>query len=334
MTKKLVCPNCEKERLVEPVREERTVNVKGEPYTVTVSLWRCLDCKEEMDDPEQPCDELDLAYREYRAKNKMLQPEHVRELREGLGLTQAELAKLLGWSPATLSRYEGGALQEKSHDNILQSLNEPIYVLGLLNRGENLLLSERLREVKNIIRHKLETKQIEYISCGLELKEPGINSGNISYCFDKYRATVQRIALQLQGVPKTKMNKLLFYSDFLSYKKRTKSITGAQYIHLLYGPCPEDYQSLLGALSDNNFIEIEEVSLANGNTAEIIKVRENIGEDVLTEEEKAIIDDVCSKIGSLDTESLSKKSHEEKGYALTALKEVISYEYAKYLSLD
>jgi len=82
MSKKLICPNCEKERLVEPIDEERTIEVRNENILVHVTLWRCLECGEEIEDPENPADELDEAYRKYRAHHKMLQPEQIRSLRD------------------------------------------------------------------------------------------------------------------------------------------------------------------------------------------------------------------------------------------------------------
>src|ERR1039458_8064113 len=40
------------------------------------------------------------------------------------------------------------------------------------------------------------------------------------------------------GFGATKLNKILFFSDFLSYAQRGKSITGAVYQKLPYGPAP------------------------------------------------------------------------------------------------
>lgn len=337
MSKKMICPNCETQRLVEPIHEERTVVVKGEKYSVSVSLWRCLECHVEFEDREHPIDELDLAYREYRAKYKMLQPEQVKALREDLGLTQAELSKMLGWSPATISRYESGGLQEKSHDNVLQALQEPINFLGLLERRGELLSAERQKDLKNNLKQHLQNKQGHYISCVLELGEADIYSGGCHFDLNKYRAVIHRIVSQCQnnsGVPKTKLNKLLFYVDFLSFKRRQKGITGARYFHFPYGPCPEEYQSLLGVMVDSDFILIEELNLANGNTAEIIKVKGTVEEESLSEDEKTIIDEVCQKLGFKDSKALTDMSHLEKAYTSTNERDVISYEYANYLSLD
>ncbi len=122
--KKLICPNCEMERLVEPTKQSKEIEVMGEIFTVHVKLYKCTKCNEIIEDPHEPQDELDLAYRAYREKHEMLQPEEIKAIREKYGLSQEEFADMLGWSVATISRYEKGSLQNKLHDKILQSLKK------------------------------------------------------------------------------------------------------------------------------------------------------------------------------------------------------------------
>lgn len=48
------------------------------------------------------------------------------------------------------------------------------------------------------------------------------------------------------GVLKTKLMKLLWYTDFLMYKKYKKSISGISYLKYKYGPVPKKFNSMLG----------------------------------------------------------------------------------------
>lgn len=330
----MLCPNCETKTLVEQIREEKSIEVKGESFLIPVSLWKCLECKEEFEDPNHPIDELDLAYREYRAKHRMLQPEEIRQIREEIGLTQAELARLLGWSPATISRYENGALQESSHDNLLHSLQEPSSLLSLVERSLN-FSNEKLKELKKIILEKIWKNPFLYTVQKLQLNEPDIFSGYTPFNIDKYIATGIRIIrlCPYQSVPKTKLNKLMFYADFLNFKRREKSITGSRYIHWPYGPCPEDFQQLLSQMELSHSINIEETMTKDGHAAEVITAIQYFSEDVLTTEEILIIDEVCKKLGAKNSKELTDLSHSEKGYTLTKPREAISYEYAKFLKL-
>lgn len=46
-------------------------------------------------------------------------------LREKYGLSQQQLARLLGWGRVTVQRYEKGALQDTAHDLLLRQLEDP-----------------------------------------------------------------------------------------------------------------------------------------------------------------------------------------------------------------
>lgn len=74
-----------------------------------------------------------------RATVGLLQPHEVRAGREGLGLTQRELAGYLQIADATLSRWESGAqIQQRSMDRLLRgffSVREFRQFLGAPDRG-------------------------------------------------------------------------------------------------------------------------------------------------------------------------------------------------------
>ncbi len=339
MSRKLICPNCEKKRLVEPINEQRLIEFKGEEYPVDVTLWRCLDCKEEFEDPNTPVDELDLAYRAYRKRHGLLQPEEIREIRQNLSLTQVELANLLGISPATLSRYENGGVQEKSHDSILQTLKDPVNVLELLERKQDALPEARAKALQQAALSKVFSNPGSYLIKSLELREPDINSGFVTFSFDRYIATIYRILSKCPNnnnrVPKTKLNKLLFYADFVSFKYNQRSITGSHYAHLPYGPCPDDFQELLGIMETRQYIVLEEEYFPNNIVAENVSSANcSYFDDILSDEDKEIIDNVCETLSAKTAVELSELSHAEKGYQLTGTGEIISYEYAQYLNFD
>lgn len=114
-----ICPNCEKETELELVHSKEVVEVRGEPIEVDAEFFKCTECEADFENTRGP-DSLALAYREYRHRHDMLQPEQIRDWRKQYGLTQKELGQLLGWGGVTLSRYENGALQVEAHEKILR----------------------------------------------------------------------------------------------------------------------------------------------------------------------------------------------------------------------
>ncbi|MEM3787055.1 MAG: helix-turn-helix domain-containing protein [Nitrososphaeria archaeon] len=119
---KLICPNCEKKQEVEPYLYKTTIKVKGEPIDVELNLYRCLECGEPINDPSKPQDELDLAYRIYRQRHNLLQPEDIIALRKAHGLSQQDLSNLTGISVSTINRYENGCLISVEDNQVLSNL--------------------------------------------------------------------------------------------------------------------------------------------------------------------------------------------------------------------
>ena len=111
------------------------IEVKGETFQVQEHYYKCLKCREEFTNPHDPIDPLDQAYREYRKRHGLLQPEEIRNFRNSYKLTQKELASLLGLGDVTISRYENGALQETVYDNLLRLAMDPQNLLKLIQKS-------------------------------------------------------------------------------------------------------------------------------------------------------------------------------------------------------
>ncbi|CAN5529488.1 hypothetical protein BH18ACI3_BH18ACI3_20220 [soil metagenome] len=156
--------------------------------------------------------------------------------------------------------------------------------------------------------------------------EANVFNGNRVFSFEKLAAMTAYLASKGSSIYKTKLNKLLFYSDFLNYYLHGQSISGARYVHLPFGPVPNQYESLLSDLSTSGAIQI-----VKGQTFELIQAGENsAGSSSLTSEETYTLDWVLEKYGKLSTAEISELSHREKAYRFTRPGEEIAYEYAKF----
>ncbi len=159
-----ICPNCERETELEFIKEKEEIVVRGEPIEVEVQYYKCSKCGEEFEEHNTEYDPLDKAYREYRRRHDMLQPEEIKDLRKKYGLTQGEMSKLLGWGGATLSRYENGALQDEAHEKALSLANDPRNLLELIERTPNALsLEKKNRLLKELKELEEETYSFKYI---------------------------------------------------------------------------------------------------------------------------------------------------------------------------
>lgn len=135
-----------------------------------------------------------------------------------------------------------------------------------------------------------------------------------------------------KGVPKTKLNKLLYYCDMKSYKDNAISITGAKYIHLDHGPVPDNYEMLLGVMASKGKLLTREFT-----AGEIVYDKyfpaQKIDLSVFTPNERKILEFVRDYFEKFSATRIRDFSHKEEAYQKTEDKEPISYSFAKTLSI-
>ena len=146
-TIQIACPMCDKDVNMSIQSKLETIIVRGDKIKVNAESLLCPNCGSEFGDEKYVSDPLDLAYCEYRRKHNMMQPEEIRALRKSYGLTQKELAALLGFGEVTLSRYERGSLQDDAHDTALQFLKNPANLKSLVERKHYILSPQRTAKI-------------------------------------------------------------------------------------------------------------------------------------------------------------------------------------------
>ncbi|HEX6125014.1 MAG TPA: Panacea domain-containing protein [Pyrinomonadaceae bacterium] len=150
-------------------------------------------------------------------------------------------------------------------------------------------------------------------------------NGNRAFSIDKMAAMISYMAERSSDLYKTKLNKLLFYADFVNYYLHGNSISGSRYVHLPYGPVPDGYEETLEALNHYGIIQI-----SKHGSADAVGVGDTRTNDLLSEPERQAINWVLETYGSMSAGEISDISHQEKAYRNTRTGEEIAYEYAKF----
>jgi len=330
---KKICPSCENEREVDLIRTNEVIDIKGESIEIDVEYLKCKTCGEEFEDPRVEKDPLDDAYREYRRRHEMTQPEEIKALRKRYGLTQTELAKLLGWGGATLSRYENGALQDDAHEKALRLIKEPHNLLDLINQTPKALLeSKRKRLEKELLALENETYSLERIfEERFGRYSPDEYSGYKSLDLDKLFNAV--LFLCMEGVLKTVLNKLLFYSEFKHFKENTISITGSRYARIRFGPAPDRWRYFFTLLIEEEMLDSEEIFYDEDVTGEKFTSLRSPDISVFSNDELKTLMSVKEEFKGWTAKRISDFSHQERGYQETRNGGLISYRYAENLQI-
>ena len=328
-----ICPNCEKETELELIQKVEDIKVRGEVIKVEVKYYKCKNCGEEFEDPRSEEDPLDKAYREYRRRHGMMQPEEILESRKKFGLTQNEMSRLLGWGGATLSRYENGALQDETHEKALRLAMEPRNLLKLIETTQGVLPEEKKDRLVN------ELRAAEEETCSLErVYEERFGKYEASELSGYRKLDLAKLFNAILyfckgGVFKTKLNKLLFYADFKHFKDYAVSITGARYAHIPFGPAPEKYSLYLATLIENGVIEVKEHEFSEQVIGEEFFSVKEPDLSLFSDSELKILSTVKDHFKDFNSKKITDFSHDEKAYKETAPGDIISYEYASDLKL-
>lgn len=122
----------------------------------------------------------------------------------------------------------------------------------------------------------------------------------------------------------TKLNKILFYSDFFAYERLGMSITGFSYIRLPFGPCPRSGDLQLKYLVRDSRITISSIPRFNQVQKRIHALTEASLEG-FSADEIAIVEEVLDALEDLNAREASNLSHTFIGWKLAEEHEAIPY---------
>lgn len=333
MNIKRVCPCCESLTNQELVKKTEEYKVRNELILAESSFYVCSVCENEIED-DSVTDPLVEVYRKYRDIKGYIHPHQLVEFRQKYDLTQKELSHMLGFGAVTLSRYENGSLQTDSHNISLEMAMQPNSLKMLVERNIPIFSKDKLEALLTSLE-----KECENLYCGSsneisrQLSKSKINEFS-GYSELQVLKLIELIIFMCSfgGTLKTKLNKLLFYSDFYAFKESTRSMTGLQYVHLPYGPVPDNFDFVYAQLIKEGVLCKEEISYPNGYFGENYVSNRDVDLTMFNENEKSILELVQAKFQNYSSKEITDYSHEEMAYKETVLSEVISYKFSEDLS--
>ncbi|MCM1142715.1 MAG: DUF4065 domain-containing protein [Muribaculum sp.] len=266
---------------------------------------------------------INQVWNQYRVKHGIPFPDEIIRLREYYGLSAAKMAGILGLGINQYRYYENGEVPNESNARIIIAIRDKNTFKEFLDASRD-KLGEREY-------HKINKKIESLGSFQRPSTSPDTYSGYVSYDVEKVRTIVLYLINRMGSVFVTKMNKLLFYCDFLSYRRTGFGMTGLKYIAMQYGPVPENWGKVYDTLND---VEMNECILPNQSSG--IRLESTVSSDTtaLLEEERRVLDDVCIRFSETSARDISMESHKEKGWINNSqTKGNINYKYAFDLSM-
>lgn len=142
------------------------------------------------------------------------------------------------------------------------------------------------------------------------------------------RELILYVANRLYLHPKfgaTKLNKVLFFSDFIAYAELGKSITGETYWKLPKGPAPKLLVQIRKEMKKADEIAFSSVQTLSGTQHRIVP-RRPADLDKFTSKQISIVERVIEELKDKDALEVSELSHYFIGWRLAKEREDIPYE--------
>lgn len=328
------CPLCDRvHEIEERTRIAKTI-IKGEEIEYEENYYFCSNSDEDENEyatGKMENDNLLNARNAYRVAHDLLTSDEIVAIRESYGLSQVDLAKLLGWGEATISRYESKAIQDEAYDNMLRIIRDnPLAVMELLQKNGNKLTDMKRNGIKQRIMANLDKDGKEYLQRQslegeyVNYQEPCEANGFKVLDIDKLEIIVSYFAKRVSNLYKVKLMKMLWYADSLFFKENGCAMTGLVYCHDDMGALPIGHYKIVGL---ENINKQEEEGFEY--TIYHFLSNDKMDETMLSDGEKCILDKVIDKFVSYNAQEIVEYMHKEIAYTRTADREIIPFHLAK-----
>lgn len=323
-------------------KDTQSLNYRKEQFEIVYHCYVCKDTKEQFTTTELDHINQVQVHNQYRSKYGIPFPQEIKSIRSQYGVSASKMSEILGFGANSYRLYESGEMPSVSNGRLIKTVAEPAAFLKQVQASTAILGEKETTKLiatgeKAQKKYKKTLWDQLFLEQNLFFESPNEFTGYAIPNFDKIALVIDFYSKQFKNLYKTKLNKLLFYSDFLSYQKTGSSITGLSYRAIPFGPVPADYDKVFLRLTDDGKIEINEIGYENGQYGEVIKAKENIEdkktEDLLNGEEVSVLNEVTKKFKKSSSRDLVKVSHKEQAWLENHEKrEKISYQqYAFYL---
>lgn len=334
---KKLCMCCMEEHDVRTVRVSEHNEFKGVQIEYD-AIYEYCEFADEYISTEEMISANDIAMKNaYRQAVGLLTTVEIGAIRAKYGISQSDLAMLLGWGGKTITRYESHHVQDIAHNTILVKLDsDPEWFIELLKAAKDRISQESYAKYMTTATALFERAQDEYLRKSIYAQyaryanDPQSTGGTLLN-LDKIVDAVNYIAnaAEVTGLYLVKLIKLLWYSDALSYKRSGKSMTGLVYKALPMGAVPIAYKSLV----DLHGIEYEEVDFGENAGNHFVRTT-HTSYPALSQTDVDVLNTVIGRFGHESKDIIVRCMHEEVAYTETAQYDVIQYKYAAELSLN
>ena len=288
-----------------------TVTYRGEEYPCVVTLFQDEDGGEPFTTTESDTAWFNQVTNQYRAKYGIPYTDEIIALREKYGLSATKMSAILGFGVNQYRLYEMGEVPSESNGKLIRSAMNPHAFKDLVNGSRHQLTDREYAKITARVQEVINQIPAWYEERGavgrIFRTRRGVENGFAPQSTTRLKNLLLYIIEQMGDVFQTKMNKVLFYIDFLSYRENGMAISGLAYNAIDFGPVPQRWDRVYSAFDE--IVPQPKLVRDQESTALTASVEPDMA--CFTEQERAIIDTVCAKMKNLSAHDISELSHNE-----------------------
>lgn len=247
---------------------------------------------------------------QYRMKYGIPFCDEIRQLRESYGLSAIKMSTILGFGNNQYRLYENGEMPSLSNGRILKSIMKPATFRQFVEAAKSQI------ETKDYIRlmHQIDSREMNSAINDFETelifdgRERCAENGFAETSVTRLKNIMLYFIEHCDNVFNTKMNKLLFYLDMVSYRESGFAMTGLAYKAIQFGPVPVRWDRVYSLVDG---ISQEIVGFGSGAQGVRLVGTGHADLSMFTENEKSRLRRVAEKFATASSTAISEISHEE-----------------------
>lgn len=293
------------------VYEPDTWEFRGEKYPYVHIAFRDDEHGEQFTTTESDTACYEQVTNQYRAKYGIPYTDEIIALRERYGLSAAKMSVILGFGVNQYRLYEMGEVPSQSNGKMIRGAMNPRVFLDLVHSSRQQLTEREYAKItahlEDVIKRDYELTVENLVTQRLFHGERGLENGFAPQSTVRLKNLILYVLGEMGDTFQTKMNKVLFYIDFVSYRDRGMAISGLAYNAIDFGPVPYRWDRVYSAFDEvipqpKSVRGQESIALTTGTKADM---------SCFTEQELAVICTVCDKMKDLSAHDISELSHNE-----------------------
>lgn len=319
-------------------RENRMIPFRKEEFKIVYHFFSDDEIPtEEFTTPEIEEINIQQVYNQYRDKYNIPFPNEIKEVRNKYGLPANRMSQVLGFGINSYRNYENGEIPSQANGRMIQMAKNPeqfkeMVILSGVYEEDKSKEKELINRIDKRIdfeqKKKNETHFYNYLMDENKYVLPNNETGYVRPSFEKLTEMVVFFSEKMKPFI-TKMNKLLFYSDFLHYKLNVSSISGARYRAINWGPVPNNYDSIFSRIERDGNILIDRQEKEWGYVMQFKELRP-FNPNVFSQTELEIMNYVVREFDKITTGQIVEESHKEDAWIenYNNGKKIMDYKYA------